>query len=66
MRSARERSAVALSAAARGLRLPARSKRAAMLGVTARGTSAGVRLGDAPNFAAAAAGPDTCVQRQCQ
>ncbi len=66
MRWAR-RSRAAVSAAAPGLRLLARpsSKRAATVGVTERGTSPpffwGVLLrGDAPNLAAAAAGPDTC------
>lgn len=67
MRSAR-RFCAASSTDASGLRLPARprSKRAAIVGVTDRGTRpppffVGVRCwGDAPNLAAAAAGPDTC------
>lgn len=69
MRSAR-RVCAAASTAAIGLRLPARprSKRAATVGVTDRGTRPppffwGVRLGDAPKLAAAAAGPDTCPQQ---
>ncbi len=67
MRSARCFCA-ASSTDASGLRLPARprSKRAAIVGVTERGTRpppflVGVRCwGDPPNLAAAAAGPDTC------